>query len=190
MKTTESSPLCDLTFAQLRRANVARLPQFKNRLGGPAHSEPDGSDWSLGEWCNAVLGELGEAANLIKKVQRGDIILDEARGALAREYADVVTYMDLLAFRTGVDLGAVVMEKWNEVSERVDVPLRLDAESSVSCMIGGCISSADPDHEVTLRVAGEARVLNLCEAHIRQAVDEMAARGAKAELEFDDEEEL
>lgn len=116
-----------LSFAALRAANVARLPLFKNRRGEPAHSQPDGADWSLGEWCNAVLGELGEAANLIKKVKRGDITLDEARPALAKEYADVATYLDILAFQTGVDLGAATAAKWDEVSERIDIPLRISA---------------------------------------------------------------
>ena len=70
-----------MTFAALRAANVARLPRFKNRKGEPAHSQPDGSDWALSTWSNAVLGELGELANLIKKVERGDLTLDEARAA-------------------------------------------------------------------------------------------------------------
>ena len=121
-ETTNETPL---TFAALRAANVARLPLFKNRRGEPAHSQPDGSDWSLGEWCNAVLGELGEAANLIKKVKRGDVTLDEARTDLAKEYADVVTYLDILAFQTGVDLGEATAAKWDEVSARVGVPLRI-----------------------------------------------------------------
>lgn len=59
-----------LTFNTLRGANLARLPQFKNAKGEPAHSQPDGSDWVLAQWCNAVTGELGEAANIIKKVDR------------------------------------------------------------------------------------------------------------------------
>lgn len=114
-----------LTFAALRAANIARLPLFKNGKGGPAHTMPDGADWSLGEWSNAVMGELGEAANLIKKVQRGDMTMDEARPALAREFADVVTYLDILAFRAGVDLGAITAAKWDEVSARVGAPLRI-----------------------------------------------------------------
>lgn len=109
-----------MTFAALRAANVARLPRFKNRKGEPAHSQPDGSDWALSTWSNAVLGELGELANLIKKVERGDLTLDEARADLAKECADVATYLDILAFRLGVDLGQVVVDKFNEVSRRVD----------------------------------------------------------------------
>jgi NTP pyrophosphatase (non-canonical NTP hydrolase) len=114
-----------LTFDALRGANLARLPQFKNGRGEPAHSKPDGSDWSLAQWSNAVLGELGEAANIIKKIERGDMTLDDARPALAKEFADVQTYLDILAFRAGVDLGDATLQKWNEVSERVGSTVRL-----------------------------------------------------------------
>jgi hypothetical protein len=51
--------------------------------------------------------------------------LDEARPALMREFADVVGYLDILACRAGVDLGAATRLKWNEVSERVGCSLRL-----------------------------------------------------------------
>lgn len=114
-----------LTFDELRHMNVSRLPQFKNRNGEPAHSEPDGSDWKLSAWSNAVLGELGEAANIIKKIERGDFTLEAARHHLAEELADVQTYLDLLAFRAGIDLGKATIAKWNEVSERVGCNLRL-----------------------------------------------------------------
>lgn len=119
-----------LTFNALRAANRARLPTFKNRKGEPAHSEPDGSDWALSAWSNAVCGELGEAANLIKKVERGDLTLDEARADLAREFADVVTYLDILAFRAGVDLGAATIAKFNEISVRVGSPVELKEDGS------------------------------------------------------------
>lgn len=109
-----------MTFAVLREANVARLPRFRNKKGRPAHSQADGSDWALSTWCNAVLGELGELANLVKKVERGDITLDEARADLGKECADVATYLDILAFRIGIDLGQVTLDKFNEVSRRVD----------------------------------------------------------------------
>lgn len=114
-----------LTFDALREANLARLPVFKNGKGEPAHSQPDGSDWSLSAWSNAVLGELGEAANIIKKIERGDVTLEEARPALAKEFADVQTYLDILAYRAGVDLGVSTVAKWNEVSERVGCDIRL-----------------------------------------------------------------
>jgi len=116
----------DLTFSALREANTKRIPLFKNAKGEQAHSENDGSDWSLAEWCNAVTGELGEAANLIKKVRRGDFTLDEVREELAKEFADVVVYLDILAMRAGVDLGKATVSKFNEVSTRVGCNVFLD----------------------------------------------------------------
>ena len=119
-----------LTFNALRSANLARLPTFKNAKGEPAHSEPDGSDWSLNDWLTAVEGELGELANVLKKVRRGDLSLEEARPALGKECADVVTYLDILAMRIGVSLGGETIAKFNEISLRVNSPVRLRADGS------------------------------------------------------------
>ena len=112
-----------LRFGTLREANVKRLPQFKNAKGEAAHPELEGqrpgSDWSPAQWLQAVVGELGEYANLRKKVERGDIALELALPDLADELADVLIYLDILAFQLGIDLGAAVIDKWNRTSERV-----------------------------------------------------------------------
>lgn len=71
-----------LTFDALRGSNVRRLPEFKDRHGRVAHFRPDGSDWSDAEWLQAIVGELGEYANLRKKVTRGDLTMAEALPAL------------------------------------------------------------------------------------------------------------
>jgi len=119
---------CKLDLAALRAANIERLPLFKNRKGEPAHSKPDGSDWKLSAWSNACLGELGEAANLIKKIERGDISLEDARVELGKEFADVLVYLDILAFRAGVDLCDATKQKFNEVSERVGCDVFLHSD--------------------------------------------------------------
>lgn len=72
--------------------------------------------WSPTDWGCALAGEVGEACNLIKKLHRGDHV---DRGAIAHELADVAIYLDILAGRLGIDLGAAVVEKFNIVSERV-----------------------------------------------------------------------
>lgn len=118
-------PAAQLSFAELRSANRLRLPLFKNKHGEPAHSEPDGSDWSDSDWLQAVVGELGEYANLRKKLQRGDLTPEEALPMLADELADVVIYLDLLAFRLGIDLGAAVVSKFDRVSDRVGCDVKL-----------------------------------------------------------------
>lgn len=114
-----------LSFNDLRMANIIRLPQYKNAQGEPAHTEPDGSDWSPSDWMLAVVGELGEAANIMKKIRCGDIgpvDSTEYRAAivkLAKEFADVITYLDIAAYQYRLDLGACVEIKFNEVSRRV-----------------------------------------------------------------------
>lgn len=117
-----------LTFNALRGANRARLPQFRNRHGQLAHSKPDGSDWSPAQWLQAVLGELGEYANLRKKYERGDVDDSAFKAGAAKELADVVTYIDILALQLGIDLGQATMDKFNEVSQRVGSNVRLEAD--------------------------------------------------------------
>lgn len=129
-----------LKFETLRQANKARVGKFRNKHGGLAHSRTDGSDWSPAQWLQAMVGELGEFANLRKKFERGDIgLIDYAREA-QKELADIQIYLDLLAMRaldfqgsdgnkfvhpTGIDLGQAVLEKFNEVSDRVGVDIKL-----------------------------------------------------------------
>lgn len=119
-----------LTFNTLRTGNIQRLPEFKNNQGNTAHSKDDGSDWSPAQWLQAVVGELGEYANIRKKVERGDFDgkADEAQQMMADELADVVVYLDILAFQLNINLGRAVMEKWNRTSKKVGSKLYLDAE--------------------------------------------------------------
>ena len=117
-----------LTFNTLRGGNIARLPEFRNSKGEAAHSQADGSDWSLNDWVTAVTGELGEAANVFKKIRRGDLTLDEARSMLTQELADVVIYLDILAAQAGIDLGMAVMETFNTKSIKVGSRVRLAAD--------------------------------------------------------------
>lgn len=114
-----------LSFSALRAANIARLPEFKDAHGRPAHSATDDSDWERSAWLEALVGELGEYANLSKKVRRGDLTMAEALPHLRDELADVTTYLDILAFQLGIDLGEAAKGKFNRVSERVGSSVRL-----------------------------------------------------------------
>jgi hypothetical protein len=110
--------------------------------------KPDGSDWSPAQWLQAVIGELGEYANIRKKYERGDLNAEEFARLAAKELADVQIYLDILALRcldfdapilhasgfplkhriahaTGIDLGQATMDKFNEVSIRVGSRVRL-----------------------------------------------------------------
>lgn len=148
MSNTFEKSQHELTFDQLRNANLARIPLFKNSKGEIAHPPmikhgrcnefpfncdkscvplTVGSDWSIADWVTAVTGELGEFANIAKKVRRGDLTMDEARASMAKELADVACYLDILALQCGVNLGDAVVEKFNEVSDRIGVDVKLGA---------------------------------------------------------------
>jgi NTP pyrophosphatase (non-canonical NTP hydrolase) len=119
----------DLSFAELRAANLARNERWHPGKDGRGKGV-DG--WSLSDWICAVTGELGEAANIAKKLNRvrdglaGNTQSEaELRGGFADELADVAIYLDLLAASQGVDLGAAIAAKFNATSARVGFPERL-----------------------------------------------------------------
>ncbi len=125
-----------MKISTLQAANVARVPQFRDRHGRLSHptvsGQPDGFDWMLSQWSNATCGELGEAANLIKKIERGDYTLDEKREELGEELADVLCYLVLLAHRAGVDLESATIAKFDRVSRRVRSSVFLGGETNVT----------------------------------------------------------
>jgi len=108
-----------LTFNTLRQANLRRLPEFKNAQGEICHTHPTGGDWSFNDWLTAVAGELGELANLLKKVRRGDFTVEELQPQIRDEIADVNIYLDILALQFDIDLGSAIKDKFNVVSDRV-----------------------------------------------------------------------
>lgn len=128
----EPKPMNNLSFKTLAEANLKRIPLFKNSKGLPAHSKSDGSDWSHAEWLQAVIGELGEYANIMKKVQRGDLTMEEAMPSIKKEIADVQTYFSILALRLGIDLGQVTQDKFNEVSDKVKCDVYIQNDKVVS----------------------------------------------------------
>lgn len=81
--------------------------------------------WSLSDWMTATLGELGEAANMAKKLNRvrdgipGNAESPEQlRGMLADEIADAFIYLDLMAQAAGLDLQAAVLAKFDRTSRK------------------------------------------------------------------------
>ncbi len=115
-----------LTLRDLRRANMLRVGHFKNVHGDLAHPPPhsNGSNWSVLEWLGATAGELGEAANVAKKMHRGDLMREDAVPMLAQEISDTITYLDLTAMQLGISLDHAVAGTFNRVSERVGSPVR------------------------------------------------------------------
>lgn len=108
-----------LSFNELQRLSQARA----QRWHGTA------PEWSLSDWAVALTGELGEACNVIKKLNRsrdgiaGNNAEDaELRDQLRRELGDVAIYLDLVATAAGVDLGAAVVEVFNAKSRKMGFP--------------------------------------------------------------------
>lgn len=58
-----------------------------------------------------MLGELGEYANVLKKVVRGDLSYSEATPLLHEELTDVFIYLIKVAGQTGLDLEKSYLEK-------------------------------------------------------------------------------
>lgn len=94
------------------------------------------ASWSLSDWMTGLMGELGEAANVAKKLNRvrdgvkGNEVLvgqspAELRQKLTHELADVFIYLDLTCQYLGVDLADAVIETWNEKSRQLGYPVRL-----------------------------------------------------------------
>lgn len=119
-----------LTFNVLRQANLKRLPLFTNKKGKPAHSTSDGSDWIPAQWLQAITGELGEYANVRKKFERGDMSEDEFKELATNELADVMIYLDILAFRLGINLGQATILKFNQKSQELGIPIKIREDGS------------------------------------------------------------
>ena len=112
----------------LRQQNVARARRWHNDYG-----QPD-ADWTAADWSNAVCGEAGEMANVVKKLRRIDTNTvgandpgpNELVHMLADEIADVIIYADLLADFFQIDLWRAIVTKFNAISLREGMPERLE----------------------------------------------------------------
>lgn len=94
------------------------------------HEQGLGS-WSASDWMTALAGEVGEAANVVKKLNRirdglpgnkEGITEASLKAELADEIGDIYAYLDLFAQSQGLDLAACAVNKFNKVSERLGFP--------------------------------------------------------------------
>lgn len=106
-------------FAALNRARCEAPSGFNHKL----------SDWSLSDWIVATVGELGEAANVAKKLNRvrdgipgNRETPEQLRAMLQDEIADTFIYLDLLAQSQGFSLIDAVLEKFNKTSAKIGYP--------------------------------------------------------------------
>lgn len=115
----------DLTFRRFSEANRVRCES----PGGFNHAL---ASWSLSDWFTATVGELGEAANVAKKLNRvrdgipGNRESEEhLRWKLKGEIADAFIYLDLLAQAAGFSLGDAVIETFDRKSSEIGYPVTL-----------------------------------------------------------------
>jgi NTP pyrophosphatase (non-canonical NTP hydrolase) len=111
-----------LTFEQFSKANRERCesPQgFNHPLSG----------WSSSDWMTALVGEVGEAANIVKKLNRvrdgvpgNKISADELRAMLRKELGDVFVYLDLMAQSLGFSIADAAAEVFDAKSVEIGYP--------------------------------------------------------------------
>ena len=90
-------------------------------------------EWGLVDWTNATAGEAGELCNAAKKLQRyydeipGNVqevdedpieFESELQQAVEEEIADTITYAFLVASHLELDVEKLIVDKFNQVSER------------------------------------------------------------------------
>lgn len=106
-----------VSFSTLREANEHRQAEWDkdDRI-------------SLAYRGNELAGEVGEACNIMKKLERERLGIRGSRASvadLAAELADVVICADLCAMGEGIDLDAAVAAKFNATSEKVGLRTRI-----------------------------------------------------------------
>lgn len=99
-----------MNFDTLRNANYTRQLEW------------DPSDAiTLAYRGNELAGEVGEACNVIKKLERERLGIRGSRTtreALAEELADAVICLDLIAMQAGINLGDATKNKFNATSTK------------------------------------------------------------------------
>ena len=68
----------------------------------------------------SLTGEVGETANIVKKVVRGDFLLDEKKTDLQEELADIFIYLLKIAYQLGLDLEKAYFEKMENNRRRFE----------------------------------------------------------------------
>ncbi|MCK1430865.1 MazG-like family protein [Bradyrhizobium sp. 87] len=104
-------------YSSLRSANVARQIEWD-----------EGNQLSLSYRGNELAGEVGEACNVIKKLDREQMGIKGSRDTvehLAQELADVVICADLIASAAGINLEHAIRDKFNATSEKHGFKTRL-----------------------------------------------------------------
>lgn len=66
----------------------------------------------------SLTGELGETANIVKKIVRGDFKLEEKKDELGEEIVDIFAYLLKISYQLDIDLEDLYIEKMKKNQER------------------------------------------------------------------------
>ena len=80
---------------------------------------------------NELAGEVGEACNIIKKIDReamGFVGSRATAAELADELADIIICVDLIAIEMDIDLSTKIPEKFNHTSRKYKLDTRIPNE--------------------------------------------------------------
>lgn len=109
-------PMTFLEFSAANRIRCEHARGFNHKL----------ADWDTSDWFVAVLGELGEAANVAKKLNRvrdgipgNKETPDQLRDKLRKEIGDTFVYLDLLAQAHGFTVAQAAIEVFNAKSREI-----------------------------------------------------------------------
>lgn len=103
-------------FSKRNRTRCESPKGFNHLLGS----------WSSSDWMVAIMGELGEAANILKKLNRYRDGIPGNKEAfqvlekkLASELADAYVYLDLFCQSRGIDLETAVNTVFEAKSKEI-----------------------------------------------------------------------
>jgi NTP pyrophosphatase (non-canonical NTP hydrolase) len=108
-----------LTFVKFSQIN-------RDRCESPLGFNHQLSAWSTSDWMTALVGEVGEAANVVKKLNRvrdgvpgNKLTPDELRSQLRRELGDVFVYLDLICQSLDFSIADAAMEVFDAKSAEI-----------------------------------------------------------------------
>lgn len=125
-----------LTIHEFHETNRRRRNSWRNASSEQAASKLGDTLFAIAFASNELGGEVGELQNHVKKYLRGQMGLrgwhestnKEQRKAIADEIADVIICVSLLAMEFNFNLESLLIEKFNETSEKHRLPYVLSSK--------------------------------------------------------------
>ena len=68
----------------------------------------------------AIVGEVGETSNIVKKILRGDFSLDEKKSEITEEIVDIFIYLIKMSYQLEIDLVAEYINKMKKNKEKFE----------------------------------------------------------------------